>query len=155
MGKSCLEVGSLDVNGNPRTVLNQFAEYVGLDMRPGPCVDVVCKAEEYNPGRTFDVVLCGGTLEHCEDWRGVVKTMKRLVAEHGLVVLHSHTIHAGYHPHPGDYWRFTEQIFRDVFFDFEVVTCYEEGQDVYISARKPKGWIETEWTVEAIPQPQG
>jgi hypothetical protein len=43
-----LELGSFNVNGTVRDVFHSVEQYVGVDERPGPCVDVVCKASDFN-----------------------------------------------------------------------------------------------------------
>ena len=52
---SVLECGSYNVNGSVRGLF-AAREYVGLDWRPGPGVDVVSLVHEYKPGRQFDTV---------------------------------------------------------------------------------------------------
>lgn len=58
-----LDVGSLDVNGNNRQFFED-SEYVGLDVAPGPNVDVVSKCHEYFPDKLFDTVISTSALEH-------------------------------------------------------------------------------------------
>ena len=53
---SVLECGSYNVNGSVRGLF-VAREYVGLDWRPGPGVDVVSLVHEYQPGRKFDTVI--------------------------------------------------------------------------------------------------
>lgn len=59
---SVLEFGSLDYNGNPRDFFEN-CNYVGVDWVAGACVDVVCKAHEYQ-GDKVDVVITTEMLEH-------------------------------------------------------------------------------------------
>jgi len=42
-----IDVGSLNVNGNLRIVVAPLLPkaYIGIDMRSGPGVDIVCRAE--------------------------------------------------------------------------------------------------------------
>lgn len=46
VGKSVLDVGSLDINGNNRWIFTD-CEYVGIDLGEGDNVDVVCRAKDY------------------------------------------------------------------------------------------------------------
>jgi hypothetical protein len=71
-----LEVGSLNVNGSVRDHFSGFTEYVGVDWRPGPCVDVVCLAENMSFDHTFDVVISASMLEHDPNW---IKSIERIV----------------------------------------------------------------------------
>jgi hypothetical protein len=62
-----LEIGSRNLNGSPRSVLQLAAarKYVGIDLRPGPGVDVVADGATWKgDGRLFDVVVCCEVLEH-------------------------------------------------------------------------------------------
>ena len=64
-----LDVGSYNVNGSYKDLFNKPKwKYYGLDIFPGPNVDMVSKGV-YNFGlkeRFFDVVISGNTLEHVE-----------------------------------------------------------------------------------------
>ena len=60
-----LEVGSRDVNGSVRQFFDG-GEYVGVDWRPGPCVDLVLLAHEMAFARdvsTEVVFLSEGLIE--------------------------------------------------------------------------------------------
>jgi SAM-dependent methyltransferase len=119
--KDVLEVGSYDANGSIRPTIVALgpALYVGSDMRHGPGVDVVADISTAHLG-LFDVVCSAGTLEHMEDWRGCITSMKRHVKPGGLLLLT--TVSPGFplHDYPSDYWRFTladmANIFRDSHF---------------------------------------
>ena len=75
---SVLECGSYNVNGSVRGLF-AAREYVGLDWRPGPGVDVVSLVHEYQPGRKFDTVISTEMLEHDPHWRESVQRMIDLV----------------------------------------------------------------------------
>lgn len=147
--KSVLEVGSkLEGGGTLRTVFNDVTNYVGLDMLPGAGVDVVTKMEEWDDPRQFDVVCSAGTLEHCEDWRGVVNGMKKYCKEGGTVCIT--TVAKPFHRHnyPNDYWRFTKPIFDAAFADWEIVTSEQHpNADVFIVAKK----LPTSGTIDLTP----
>ncbi len=59
--KKVLDIGSLDVNGNNR-YLFEDCQYTGLDIGPGPNVDVVGFA--HNHDGSYDVIICTEMLEH-------------------------------------------------------------------------------------------
>ena len=90
---SVLECGSYNVNGSVRGLF-AACEYVGLDWRPGPGVDVVGLVHEYQPGRRFDTVVSTEMLEHDPHWRESVARMIELVSERGWRVDH-HVRRAG------------------------------------------------------------
>lgn len=86
--KNCnvLEVGSLDINGTIR-ILFDNCKYTGLDVGPGPCVDVVCSGHEYDaPDNSFDTVVSSECFEHNPYWLETFKNMHRMCKQGGLVV---------------------------------------------------------------------
>jgi SAM-dependent methyltransferase len=86
-GGRVLEIGSLDINGSVRS---HFAaqEYIGLDVGPGPGVDVVCQGQNYDAqDGTFDVVVSCETMEHNPYWRETLANMLRLCRPGGLVLI--------------------------------------------------------------------
>ena len=82
--KRVLDVGSLDVNGNNRYLFDD-CEYIGLDVVPGPNVDVVSIAHMYKPSALFDVVLSTNALEHDLYWRQTLDAMLALLKPLGLL----------------------------------------------------------------------
>jgi len=84
-----MEFGAFDINGSPRGVFSMAQEYVGLDWRPGPGVDVVSLAHEYDghPDGYFDTVVSTEMLEHDPFWRESVARMVALVRPGGCLVL--------------------------------------------------------------------
>ncbi len=104
---SVLDVGSLDVNGTYRAIVERRGwHYTGLDTQPGPNVDVVAD----NPYRypfeddTFSVVISGSTMEHVgQIWRWVPELV-RVLRPGGMLAIITHT-QWPYHPYPLDCWR--------------------------------------------------
>lgn len=70
---SVIEIGSRNING---TVRDHFphAHWIGLDLHPGPCVDVVCNAEFYQPVELVETVICCEVLEHAHNWQRLIAT---------------------------------------------------------------------------------
>jgi SAM-dependent methyltransferase len=85
-GGRLLEIGSYAVNGTMRRHFAAAAEYVGVDLTPGPGVDVVGFGHEVDrePGH-FDVATSGECFEHDPHWRDTFATMVRLTRPGGLV----------------------------------------------------------------------
>lgn len=148
--KRLLEVGSRNINGSGRRLaFNGMApeSYLGIDMLPGPGVDVVMKAEElplrYPPG-TFETLLCLETLEHVEFWRAAVLACKLMLAPDGILIMTTRSPGFPLHAYPSDFWRFTVEDFRAIFADFEILILEKDPQEghpgVFLKARKPKGW---------------
>lgn len=146
--KRVLEVGSLDVNGSIRPILESYNpdEYVGIDIRDGPRVDLVLDAknlvEEFGE-ESFDVVISTETLEHVDDWKEVVSNVKRVCKEDGVILLTSVSKDYPYHPTPNDFWRYELSDFEYIFSDCDIEILESELYSVFIKARKPKGFSET------------
>ena len=82
-----VEIGSLDINGSVRGFF-QGGFYVGVDVGPGPGVDVVCEGQNY-PGAdaSFDVVISCECMEHNPHWKETWHNMLRLCRPGGLVIM--------------------------------------------------------------------
>lgn len=82
-GRSVVEIGSYDINGSAREVLQPgTASYVGVDWREGPGVDAVSIGHAYKPapGQSFDVAVSCQALEHDPHWRATLARLVGLVA---------------------------------------------------------------------------
>lgn len=146
VGRRVLEVGSHDVNGSARSSIGQHdpAQYLGVDLMPGPGVDEVVSVyeleEEFGPN-SFDVVLSTEMLEHVEDWRQAVTQMKRVTASGGVLVLTTRSRGFRYHAYPHDYWRFEQEDLRRIFADFDIELLESDSLSpgVFLKATKKKG----------------
>jgi SAM-dependent methyltransferase len=148
-GKSVLEVGSLDVNGSARAILQPLgpSQYVGVDISPGPGVDVICNSENLVEkfGRaSFDVVVSTEMLEHVQDWRLVVSNLKNVLKPHGFLVITTRRIGFPFHGYPHDFWRFEREDFQRVFSDLEIVRldCDDASRGIFLVARRPEVFAE-------------
>ena len=87
--------------------LENVIEYVGLDMREGPGVDVVCDAKNTSyPDNTWDVIICLDTLEHVDWPRDLVREAARILKKGGHLFLAS-VMNFPIHDYPCDYYRYT------------------------------------------------
>ena len=90
-GKSVLEVGSANVNGSVRPQIEAMGpqSYTGVDLAPGPGVDVVLASgiEGGGTSRQYDLVVSCEMLEHAERWVSAFRAMAQLVAPGGKLVL--------------------------------------------------------------------
>ena len=115
-----LELGSLDVNGTIRQAFGGHETYIGLDMRDGPGVDLCLHASElqHHPELgLFDCIVASSFFEHDAMFWETLNGVNRLLREGGWFVVTVPTADWGYHGEPKDYWRFTEDALRDVFFE--------------------------------------
>lgn len=148
-GKRVIEVGSYDLNGSMRPVVTAWkpAEYVGIDIAPGPGVDVVCRADEAVKkfgGERFDVVISTETIEHVRDWRKVISNLKHLCVPEGIILITTCMPGHYYHPHPDDFWRYTPEDLKEIFSDcrIEAIASDPRTLGVYIRATKPRNFTE-------------
>lgn len=148
-GKSVIEVGSLDVNGSPRSIVESFnpGEYIGVDIQMGPGVDQICNAEGliirfgYN---RFDVLICTEVLEHVRNWEKVVRNLKHIVKPGGIVLITTVSRGFQYHGYPFDFWRYEISDMGNMFSDFNIEILEKDPQEygVFLLARKPKIFVE-------------
>ena len=150
-GRRLVEAGAHDYNGSVRGVYEAMspASYTGTDMEPGPGVDLVCPAEKLPDvlGEAgADVVISTEMLEHAEDWRGAAAGLARVLAPGGLLLLTTRSPGFPYHPHPGDFWRFTVDHMDGIAEALGLVVLRLEpdpdwnSPGVFLLARKPDGW---------------
>ena len=156
-GARVLEVGSLDVNGSPRWLIELLAptSYVGVDIRPGPKVDRICDASELVAtfgAESFDVVVSTEMLEHAEDWRAAVSNMKRVLAPGGLLLITTRSPGFPLHDYPGDHWRFTREDALEIFADMEELEVVEDpmAPGILVRARKPMTFLETDLATKDV-----
>jgi SAM-dependent methyltransferase len=108
-----LEIGSYQVDGQEAIAdlrsLFPGKEYVGVDMRPGPGVDLVADVEALpHPDGSVGTVLAMSTFEHVPRfWRGFEEVFRVLRPDGALLVSCPFYFHI--HDYPSDYWRFTPE----------------------------------------------
>jgi len=114
--KKTLEVGAY---GRP-TYGRFFSNKTGLDIRPGPGVDVVGSVYELPfEDEAFDLVLCMVVMEHLEDPKKAIEEMKRVLKPGGRILV-SVPFLFPIHDAPGDYWRFTKYGLQILFKEWEI-----------------------------------
>jgi SAM-dependent methyltransferase len=104
-----LEVGSQDVNGTYRPLLNQKNwSYTGLDICEGPNVDIVVE-DIYNWKRihsnSYDVIISGQAFEHIEYFWLTMNEIARVLKPKGLCCIIAPSS-GPEHKYPIDCWRF-------------------------------------------------
>jgi hypothetical protein len=125
-----LEVGAKDYGSTQdfRTALATRGEYLGVDMQPGPGVDLVADLteplEEIDRrlgGRRFGTIICLSVLEHCAQPFVMAENLTALLKPGGRIYI-SAPFAWRFHGYPSDYWRFTHEGVRKLFprIDFDV-----------------------------------
>jgi len=150
-GKSIIEIGSFDINGSLRQIIEPLKPitYVGVDIAPGPGVDVVCNAEqllnifEFN---SFDTLVSTEVLEHVKDWKRVVSNFKHLVRPNGILLITTRSKGCGFHGCPEDHWRYELSDMGEIFSDFIIEELWKDPmvEGVFLKARKPSNFRECE-----------
>lgn len=157
-GARVCELGSYDVNGSVRPLVRVLkpVEYLGVDLRPGPGVELVgdvCSGLLADRYEQFDIVLSTETLEHVQSWPLFVHEMKRLSKPEGHLLLTCRGPGFPVHDYPGDYWRFTTEILAAAFADCEILDLRDdpEAPGVFLHAQLPPQWVDAgpKWTAVA------
>jgi len=150
-GLRVLELGSLDPWGGYRDVVNMCAgnEYIGVDITAGPGVDKICTAEEITRvfGKdSFDVIIATELLEHVEDWRRAVSSIKNACRPGGRAILTMRSRGFGYHGVPRDYWRFEASDVECMFSDCEIIALEQDPDlpGVFVVVERPKDFVEND-----------
>lgn len=114
-----LEVGSLDVNGSPRSALvGHTGKYIGVDVKAGPGVDLIMSTYDLAHNfsvEKFDVVISTEMLEHVKDWKLAVYQMALVLKIGGWLCLTTRSPGFEYHEYPYDCWRFTLEHMKQIF----------------------------------------
>ncbi|RCW83589.1 methyltransferase domain-containing protein [Phyllobacterium bourgognense] len=106
-GCRILDIGSMDVNGSLRSNAPSEVEYIGVDIEPGPGVDVVYKIEDGIPvaDNTVDICVSTSCFEHDPVfWQTFLRIMDTLKPG-GFFYLNAPS-NGPYHTYPYDNWRF-------------------------------------------------
>ena len=83
-----LEIGSLDVNGNIRNLFNFSKEYVGIDLKKGPNVDLVLNGIDIDKlNKSFDIIISCECFEHAKDWKVIFEKMCQISKENSFIVI--------------------------------------------------------------------
>ncbi len=114
-----LEVGSYNVNGNCKQfIASRGLEYLGIDIRPGPDVDLVCditaprdEVRKTLPDTDYDLVLCLNVLEHLFEPVRALDNMVSLLRRGGFLLLVTPAVW-DLHDWPHDFFRLNPDFFR-------------------------------------------
>ncbi len=84
-----LEIGSYDVYGGLRQIFHDAYEYIGIDLCPGPGVDVVANAHDLPDLKLglFDVVISCEVFEHDVKWRSTLRHCINSLKPGGMMIV--------------------------------------------------------------------
>jgi SAM-dependent methyltransferase len=102
-----LEIGSQNVNGTLRDFAPVNSEYIGVDICPGPGVDIVLEDPYTFPfkGGQFDAVISSSCFEHDQLFWLTFLEMVRVAKPRGYIYINAPS-NGNYHRLPVDNWRF-------------------------------------------------
>lgn len=84
--RKVLDIGSFDVNGNEKPWFEN-CDFIGLDLLPGPGVDVACPANEYDaPDETFDTIISCECWEHNPFYKESILNAIRMLKPGGYFI---------------------------------------------------------------------
>lgn len=123
----------------------RFADAVGVDMLPGPGVDVVQDMEDIRGAMSlglFDHVECMSVLEHCKRPWLMAQTIEALMRE-GATIFVSVPFCWRVHGYPSDYWRMTPEalgvLFPSIEWDIRAFTHEKVSRKSIIPAVNRNG----------------
>lgn len=105
-----------------QTLFTGATEYIGLDIVPGPKVDIV--GEAWNlpfADNSFDVLISTQVLEHTRDLEQTIKEIQRVMKPGGHIFISAPFAFAE-HGVPYDYWRFTQFGLQHLFRHFTIIS---------------------------------
>ena len=149
-GKRVLEVGSLDVSGSLRPIVEFYnpREYIGVDIVSGRGVDLICDARDliaaFGPD-SFDLVLSTEMLEHVHHWKDAIHNLKAVTRPGGTILVTTRSEGFPYHGYPHDYWRFAPGDMEIIFSDCAIDKISRDPQKgVLVKAVKPWGFLQND-----------
>jgi len=118
-----LDVGSINVRGKGsyKQLLTDEYDYTGLDLEAGDNVDVVIDDPYSYPFQsdTFDAVLCGQVLEHCEHPHLLIQECARVLKPGGVFLGVAPFVFKE-HKYPVDCWRLLPDGWKVLFRDADL-----------------------------------
>lgn len=136
-----LDVGSMNVNGSLRDHAPPGCIYVGVDLSPGPGVDLVLESPYSYPFRDdyFDAIVSTSCFEHDQLFWLTFVEMVRVTKPGGYIYINCPS-NGQYHTYPYDNWRF----YPDAGMALEMWAKYRRQQvaliESFIALRKTDQW---------------
>ena len=119
-----LDVGAK--NYSQRNLLDN-SYYVTCDISSSQNIDVVSDIQNLSfYDNSFDLILCIEVLEHVEKPAIAINELHRVLKESGIVLLSTRFIFP-LHPDPKDYYRFTPDSLKELFYKFKNIEIKPAG----------------------------
>lgn len=84
--RKVLGIGTFNVCGTEEEYFEN-CDYSGLDLGPGPGVDIVCPAQEYDaPNDTFDTIISCECFEHNPYYKETLQNAVRMLKSQGMLL---------------------------------------------------------------------
>lgn len=133
IGKTVIEVGSLNVNGSLRSHIESLkpSKYTGVDIREGNGVDEICKIEDVLDKfgkESFDVVISTELLEHIFDWKKAINNLKSICKRGGFILITTRSYGFEKHGWPHDHWRYELYDMRYIFSDSQILRLEKDNE---------------------------
>ncbi|HEX2886685.1 class I SAM-dependent methyltransferase [Vineibacter terrae] len=102
-----VEIGSMDVNGALRTAAPVASTYIGIDLEPGPGVDIVVAAGSDIPlqDACADIAVASSAFEHDPQFWRTFNNLCRVTKPGGYIYINAPS-NGAIHAYPIDCWRF-------------------------------------------------
>lgn len=121
-----------------------YRSVVGVDMLPGPGVDVVADLEEVSDLGMFDHVECMSVLEHSKRPWLLAANIEKMMNPGATLFCTAPFVHR-VHAYPNDFWRFTPEALRLLFPSITWESLVIGGERIYdenekVTAIKEQGY---------------
>ena len=148
--KTVVDVGSYDVNGTYRALFT--GKYIGVDIIPGPNVDILMGSEEWEKIENVDAVISVQTIEHVANIPGFMTEIWRALKSGGILCIIAPS-EGPAHDYPIWVGNFPEERMREVVtagrfeilscavsdvLPWKLVTCVAKKSEVILKKRKEK-----------------
>lgn len=129
--RKVVDLGAMNVNGSYRELYDPTRfEYVGIDMAPGPGVDLVITDPYKIPiaDGTADVVISGQMLEHNEFFWKTFEEKVRILKDDGYIIMIAPS-RGPIHKYPQDCYRFYPDAYAGLakYTNSILIDCWMDG----------------------------
>jgi len=96
------------------------------------------KLVEYFGPESFDIVISTELLEHVQNWRLVINSMKSVLKRGGYIYITTRSYGFPYHAYPYDFWRYEIEDMKKIFSDFEIIKLIKDHEvsGIFLKAKK-------------------